>query len=323
MFQAESNFDPEAESPVGALGIGQLMPGTARGLGVDPRNWKQNIQGSVRYLKTQFDKFGSMPLALSAYNSGPGGSESSGRIEGFKETQAYVAKVTELEKMYRQFAPPEAQAAAGVVSPLPAASTPSLRLMPTTPAASAPYLSALLKLGPLSGRVAGQAAKFTPRRPLAQPQNQYSASGEAQFSEGQGQTDDWRNWVGTIKRREGPSAPHTPEILQFVGRIGRRANTVLTPWGNESHSLTTVNGRPSAHGTGHAADIPARGDELIRLGRMALIEAGADPEWAMKQKGGLFNIGGYQVIFATKEGGNHYDHVHVGIRGDYSRRGGR
>jgi hypothetical protein len=122
-------------------------------------------------------------------------------------------------------------------------------------------------------------------------------------------------WVGKIEHRSGPSKPHTPAILQFVGQVGQTAGKVLTPWGNESHSLTTVNGNPSAHGAGNAADIPAAGDELTRLGQAALIAAGMPPAEARKQKGGLFNIGGKQVIFNTNQGGNHYDHLHVGLRG--------
>ena len=121
------------------------------------------------------------------------------------------------------------------------------------------------------------------------------------------------NWVGKIEHRQGPSAPHTRAVLSFVGRVGQVAGKVLTPWGNESHSLMTVNGNRSDHGSGNAADIPASGAELVRIGRAALVAAGASPAWARKQTGGLFNIGGHQVIFNTYEGGNHTDHVHVSV----------
>lgn len=125
----------------------------------------------------------------------------------------------------------------------------------------------------------------------------------------------WSDWVGTVQQRKGPSAPHTAAILQFVGQVGQQAGTVLTPWGNESHSLTTVNGNRSAHADGNAADIPATGAELIRLGRAALIAAGMPAAQANKQTGGLFNVGGKQVIFNTHIGGDHTNHVHVGLRG--------
>lgn len=122
-------------------------------------------------------------------------------------------------------------------------------------------------------------------------------------------------FVGKVEHRSGPSAPHTAEILNFVGQVGQQAGKVLTPWGNESHSLTTVNGNRSAHADGNAADIPSSGSELIRLGRAALVAAGMPPAQAAKVNGGLFNIGGKQIIFATNEGGNHHDHLHVGLRG--------
>lgn len=120
-------------------------------------------------------------------------------------------------------------------------------------------------------------------------------------------------WVGKIQHRQGPSAPHTRATLEFVGKVAATYGKVLTPWGNESHSLTTVNGNVSDHGSGRAADIPATGAELVRIGRAALVAAGADPRWAAKQTGGLFNIGSHQVIFNTDKGGNHYDHVHVSV----------
>jgi hypothetical protein len=126
---------------------------------------------------------------------------------------------------------------------------------------------------------------------------------------------DTAKWVGKIEHRTGPSKPHGAEILAFVGQVGARAGKVLTPWGNESHSLTTVNGNRSAHADGNAADIPASGDELIRLGRAALIAAGMPWQEASKQTGGLFNVGSKQIIFNTDEGGNHHDHLHVGLRG--------
>src|SRR3990167_139570 len=103
MIQRESGGDPRAGSPAGAQGLMQLMPGTAEGLGVknvhDPR---QNVMGGVKYLQDQLDTFKSIELALSAYNSGPAGSEPQGEIESFKETQDYVKRVIALERQYRQ-----------------------------------------------------------------------------------------------------------------------------------------------------------------------------------------------------------------------------
>lgn len=133
---------------------------------------------------------------------------------------------------------------------------------------------------------------------------------------------DWRKWVREPAPVAGPSAHHRPEILAFVGTIGSMVGRVLAPLPNERHSLTTVNGNPSAHGGGWAADVPAAGSDLIRLGQTALIAAGADPGWARQQRGGLFNVGDYQVIFNTNEGGNHYGHLHVGLQSRAQKAGG-
>ncbi len=90
---AESSWNPDAVSPAGATGIGQLMPGTAAELGVDPSDPMQNIDGSARYLKQQYDKFGDWKLALAAYNAGPGAVEKYGGVPPYDETRNYVAKI--------------------------------------------------------------------------------------------------------------------------------------------------------------------------------------------------------------------------------------
>ncbi|MEP6855027.1 MAG: transglycosylase SLT domain-containing protein [Pedococcus sp.] len=91
--KAESGFNPAAVSPAGAVGLMQLMPATARGLGVDPRNPAQAIDGAARLLASHLDKFGSTSLALAAYNAGPGAVQRYGGVPPYRETQQYVQRV--------------------------------------------------------------------------------------------------------------------------------------------------------------------------------------------------------------------------------------
>jgi peptidoglycan DL-endopeptidase CwlO len=92
--KVESGYDPKAVSPAGAQGLMQLMPGTARGLGVtntfDP---EQAINGAAKLLSHNLKEFKSLPLALAAYNAGGGAVHKYGGIPPFRETQAYVPKV--------------------------------------------------------------------------------------------------------------------------------------------------------------------------------------------------------------------------------------
>jgi soluble lytic murein transglycosylase-like protein len=90
----ESRWHANAVSPKGAEGLAQLMPGTARAMGVDPRDPAANLEGGARYLREQLDRFGGdLEMALAAYNAGPGRVESAGGVPNIRETQAYVSAV--------------------------------------------------------------------------------------------------------------------------------------------------------------------------------------------------------------------------------------
>jgi soluble lytic murein transglycosylase-like protein len=91
----ESRYNPRALSTAGAMGVMQLMPGTARQLGVhNPHDVEQNVAGGTAYLRQQLERFGNnVPLALAAYNAGPGAVIKYGGIPPYRETQNYVRQI--------------------------------------------------------------------------------------------------------------------------------------------------------------------------------------------------------------------------------------
>jgi soluble lytic murein transglycosylase-like protein len=94
VMAAESGFQVEALSPKGAIGLMQLMPGTAQTLGVDPRDPAQNVDAGTRYLRDLLEKYqGGLRHALAAYNAGPGAVDKYNGVPPYRETIDYIVRI--------------------------------------------------------------------------------------------------------------------------------------------------------------------------------------------------------------------------------------
>ena len=108
MIETESAYNDRAYSSAGAVGLAQLMPGTAKLLGVDPGDRMQNLDGGARYLLAQINEFGTLSLAVAAYNAGPGAVRTYGGVPPYRETERHVAKVmSNYERRWRRVASQE------------------------------------------------------------------------------------------------------------------------------------------------------------------------------------------------------------------------
>jgi hypothetical protein len=118
--------------------------------------------------------------------------------------------------------------------------------------------------------------------------------------------------VGQPHDRAGASTK--PFVLQFAKALSAKLGRAITLGAGTNHSQMTTSGNQSQHWTGNAIDLPMSGAPLTQAGQAALELAGMPRAQARRQTGGVFNIGGYQILFNTTTGGNHFTHLHVGIK---------
>lgn len=350
----ESNFTEGVGSGAGARDIAQFMPTTAPGYGVKLGDGRiaDDLRGQVRYMLPLLRKHGEED-ALRAYNAGPGAIEQSrGFDETNGYVRRVLGSAGEyrgigpsgggdrgpLADRMRQRGRQRGRSPAAGFDPG------TVQVLSEASGAQAPPQSLVPQMGLPAPVTDARAALALPEGyqppaggagPAAQPSLADQLRQQAQAVEfgepggGNIQRNDSRGGrraggrepvrVGKVKLaptadRAGVSTSR--RVRSFVADVAGEAGVgTLTIETGTNHSRLTVNGNVSNHWDGNAADVPAAGRRLIELGQAALIRAGMPEREARKQTGGLFNVGGWQIIFNTQEGGDHTDHLHAGWRG--------
>jgi hypothetical protein len=302
MVKQEGGANPDGSfrtSPAGAQGPAQLMPGTAKALsrryGINTNTYAGNLEGGVAYLGEQLKRFKRPDLALSAYNSGPGGSESSGRVENFAETQKYVRNIMSGAKV-----------GGGTAMSSPASVAPPVQSPAKGDARKAFAMNLLQALqAPKGERNQAMFSAITQlKKAQTTPTNQPVYPNPA-LSFPRGNEDP--SWGGSHGIATGFAQIGLGNGLKAVSEKRSRMNTstggVSDHWdkNTNSYAYDLSNGsQPTPQMDQSAAQIAAQ------LG--------------VKWNGGPLEItkvvNGYrvQVLYRTNTGGNHFDHIHVGVR---------
>ena len=271
LIRHESGGSPTAVSPKGAIGLAQLMPVTARGLGVDPMDPAQNLEGGARYLAQQFKKYGRWDLALAAYNAGPGAVDQYGGIPPYEETQNYVRNV--LARANGRNTP---------VSPY----KPFSRL--ETPQTYPTLLQTLLSRQGSEGELlAGLLPGITPTS-----SNQPTSP---TFSVGKGA------WGGSK-----PIATKLTTDLGLTVTSGKRQRKLTASGGISDHWVGNKNA--------YAFDLGGSVENMDQAAAKLLTKFG--DKWDGGEVVRNFNVGKFrvQILYRTNVGGNHFDHIHIGVK---------
>ena len=274
------------------------------------------LDGAARMMGGLIRKYrGRVDLALAAYNAGSGAVAHYGGMPPFAETRNYVRSIMGglgSPSATRMLSSPASRFGTAPIGPGSPGSPGNQAAMARLSSllSPSPELRSILESTGLRDVARGLHPVTLPYRPGTPGTPGGSVSFPFQNLPYDGRAMQFAQLAAGADR---PGVRTSRGVLQFVGRIGELAGRPLTIGTGTRHSRLTVNGRQSQHWTGHAADIPARGAQLIRLGQDALVAAGMSRAQARRQHGGLYNVGRYQIIFNTHEGGDHTNHLHVGV----------
>lgn len=324
----ESGWNAKAVSPAGARGLGQLMPGTAAGLGVDPDDPIQNLNGAARYLSQQLKRFGSLRLALAAYNAGPGAVSRYGGVPPYKETQRYVRNVLgTVQKLSSSSTPAVASVPAATVAgaPLPppgaragSLSTPSIFSTPgeqaafdslgriargDSPTRSLSRLVDEIAFSPESTPT--KAPEKTPKKASEKPPGQASVPGSPPKP---GQVKGGGGWGGSYSIAKTFADLGKAHGLNVVSEKRERRNTksggVSDHWtgSKESYAFDLSNG---------GSPTPEMDAAAVRIAAQLGVRYDGKTPLVLTVTRNGYRI---QVLYRTQVGGSHDDHIHVGVR---------
>lgn len=252
LVRKESGGNQAARSPAGAIGLTQLMPETARALGVNPNDAAQNLDGGAHYLRQQLDRFGSVGKALAAYNAGPGAVQKYGGVPPFKETQDYVRSI---------MAPAgRAPTVSSSPSPSPTTTTPGVDRSSQRASAILAFLNDKQQ-GPLDLAVALKGLQDTPGQPSRSSGGMSSGGSPVAGIKGRAASLDQQKLPYVYGGGHGPAAskPGTPldcsSAVSKVLGINPRVSGQFENWGapgrgkrvtiyaNPTHVLMEIDGK--------------------------------------------------------------------------------
>lgn len=313
--RGERSYRGWQTSPSGAQGPAQLMPGTADNLakkyGINPRDYYGNLLGGAYYLKEQLDHFKDPRLAVAAYNAGPGAVSEHGGVPPYAETQRYVKNI--MSQMGQVTVPPPggATTARGSTGQPRAAAAPFVSGMPDLTATLTGNLGKIAsgtdKATDLLGPLLEQAMmpRIAPTPAPAQPDVQSAATRGAPA----------RSTIDLSRGGGGWGGSYTPATE--LAKLGESMGLSVTS--EKRDRKMTASGNPSDHWAGsknaYAYDLGGSPQQMDAAAKRLAAQLGVkyngrDELVLTKTVNGLR----YQILYRTHVGGDHFTHIHVGVR---------